>query len=358
MDRGLLGSQACRGLFPGESGLIAWQTGALVSNAATTRPAPGATMAESRTVFLAPASIHAAYHKCITDSCARLTMVMPWFTPSPQLKDTLYGMLERGVSLTLVTRPPSEAKSRQHDESLAELLERQRRITGRKGFLGFGREEERDLVELIVVKNVHAKMVVQDEEQVVVSSSNLNTMSIGRNTEYGILSREKSVVNEALKAVAELRATDRGRSTTRGEIRRCGCGGWVFEPDHTECWKCFRSRNPVGAREAPEEDGEDESVEAEPTSGVSAPMSKPLPTSAAPSDKTTCPNCGGPKSPTYPLCRNCYRGKSESLGAVAESGSFSPTGGGSEGKAVCPRCGKSKDPRYPVCRDCYYQERK
>lgn len=70
--------------------------------------------AQSKSQFLGPSKIHGAYSDCIRAAKSHVTLVFAWFTPSPQLKDELFGMLERDVVLTLVTRPPKEAKSTQH----------------------------------------------------------------------------------------------------------------------------------------------------------------------------------------------------------------------------------------------------
>lgn len=257
-------------------------------------------MTEPKTVFLTPASIHAAYHKCIREAKQRAVMVVPWFTPSGQLKDALYGMLARDVAFTLVTRPPSEAKEHWHDVALSDLLSRQRVFDGKRGFLGFGKQEAREQIEVVLVRSVHAKMVAQDEDCVIISSSNLNWSSVAENTEFGVLCREKSVVIDALAAVDEVRRSVRSSSTTNGGIRNCTCGGWVLELGHEVCRSCYlKSKN--GREESTEVPAE---TGGEQTEGAADPK---VEAKAKPVDPFRCPKCGSKKlRDTDRVCKKCY----------------------------------------------------
>ena len=252
---------------------------------------------ETKTEFLNPAEIHGAYSDCIDKAMDRLTMVMPWYTPSPQIRDQLFGMLGRDVALTLVTRPPAEAKNREHEQHLRELVGRQRRVR-RSRMFGLGTPEEFPLLEVLLVDNVHAKTIIQDARCVVVSSTNLNVMSIGRNTEFGIRSRESSVVEKALQAVENLRTSDRCDSMSNGRIRPCGCGHWLLGDDRHSCRSAAPTPLPSPSRPLPRPPSPTTEVADEKKS--SAPAAR---------NAGRCPNCGKPKKPFYPLCFDCNAAK-------------------------------------------------
>ncbi len=323
-------------------------------------------MADAKTVFLGSARIHGTYDECIRGARSRLVMVIPWFTPSPQLKDTLFGMLERKVAFTLVTRPPSEARNPAHEAALLELLSRQRASEGRRGFLGLGKRQSGEQVEIVLVRNVHAKMIVQDEEVAVVSSSNLNTMSVARNTEFGMLSRERQVVRDALDAIQALRVSDRSSTTSNGGIRRCDCGGWIFEKEHDVCRSCFlgargagKMSEGEGASSGGEEAAGQREEEPEPAGGDGSSPSPPS------KDPMVCPICGGRKlKREHAVCRTCYR-----AGKRFATDKAPPAGEAKAGESevsiadddglTCPRCGGRKMRKQDrLCRTCYYAEKR
>ncbi len=252
---------------------------------------------ESKTDFLHPAEIHGAYSECLEGATEWLTMVMPWYTPSPQIRDQIFGMFGRDVALTLVTRPLSDEKDPEHKAQLKELMGRQRMVR-RQRLFGLGTAVEFPLIELLLVKDVHAKTIIQDRNCVVVSSSNLNLMSIGRNTEFGIRCRESGVVEKALQAVENLRSSDRCQSHANGKVRQCSCGEWLLGQGKHACAAS-------GSKQVP---ATDTAASASPPPPAKTAPEKPrAPAEGAGSSK--CPGCGKPKKPFYPLCYDCNAGK-------------------------------------------------
>lgn len=289
-----------------------------------------ASNAEGRTTFVKAAQIHGRYSEMIGAAKDRLTLVFPWFTASAQLKDQLIGALNRDVRLTVVTRPPEEARSLEHDRSLQEVLDRQRRVI-RKRLMGLFGSDEFDLVEVLLVENIHAKCVIQDESAVLVTSSNLNETSLARNTEFGICSSETSAVKDALAAVDELRHSDRCRSTTNGRIAKCACGLWVLTEDR-QC-SCARSagKATVAAQEAPPA----------PTPTMAAASTASIPTSAS---NGFCVRCHEslPRNREKPLCSRCYKSWARYKNPEFE-------------EKHCHHCGREAATTVarPLCRTCY-----
>jgi hypothetical protein len=287
-----------------------------------------------RTSFLKPGQIHGRYSEMMAAAKDCLVLVFPWMTLSAQLRDEITGLLARDIRLVVVTRPPEEARSAEHEEALQDILRRQRRVVRRK-LLGL-RTEEFDLVEVLLVENVHAKCVIQDEAAVVVSSSNLNETSSMRNPEFGMYSAEPSVVRQALAAVQDLRTSDRCRSTGNARISKCHCGRWKLTHDG----RCDCERAVVAAPPAA------------PVALAVTAVADAVPSSAPPTDSTQrtsddggfCIRCRAPlaRNRERPLCGKCYRSW-----ARYKNPEFT--------EKHCHHCGAESPTSMAraLCRDCY-----
>jgi hypothetical protein len=295
---------------------------------------------EPRTSFLKPAAIHGAYSSCISEAKDHLTIVMPWYTPSPQLRDEISGMLNRDIRFTLVTRPSSEAKSAEHDANIKELLSRQRRVK-RKKLLGLMGTVEHDQIEVLLVENVHAKCVIQDEKCLVVSSSNLNVMSIGRNTEFGITSTESAAVRDARAAIDDLRHSERCVSTANGGLVICACGEWHLNPPRESCGTAAANEAARAATVHRETQAAAPPVVATSAAAVDPPVGTP-PTSTE--TRGHCIRCGieVPRDAAKPLCGRCYKSWARYKNADFE-------------EKRCHACGEQNTTSVakPLCRPCW-----
>jgi len=123
----------------------------------------------------------------ITEAKTEVLVVNP-YVEMCALSETMREVSKKGVSVTLLTRPP-ESDSEQYRESKKEYHSNLRQ----------------DGVIVVYNKAVHAKMTLIDRAVAIVSSMNFNPRSSGgASWEAGLVTIDKRVVDEVLDAVFEV----------------------------------------------------------------------------------------------------------------------------------------------------------
>ena len=103
------------------------------------------------------------------------------FVEKTNLSTKLIEASRRGVNITLITRKPKS-------QDVKKVL--------------FHNELNKEKIKLLYLEGVHAKIMIIDNEAVIVSSMNLiPTSTGGQSWEAGMISFDKQIINQALKSI-------------------------------------------------------------------------------------------------------------------------------------------------------------
>ncbi len=117
-----------------------------------------------------------------------LRISSPWLSQNV-LEEFLEELLERGVRVKMLTKFP-EVGEEYHREALE--------------YINRLRERFPDLLEVKLLDNLHAKLVIVDDKLLVTGSMNLTESGIHRNIEVVLRVREKDAINEAIEQFERL----------------------------------------------------------------------------------------------------------------------------------------------------------
>ena len=124
----------------------------------------------------------------IKSAQSELRISSPWLSQSV-LEKFLEELLERGVRVKMLTKFP-EVGEKYHREALE--------------YINCLRERFPDLLEVKLLDNLHAKLVIVDDKLLVTGSMNLTESGIHRNIEVVLRVREKDAINEAIEQFERL----------------------------------------------------------------------------------------------------------------------------------------------------------
>ncbi len=230
-------------------------------------------MLEMGMKFLSNDQNSAHYNTVIRNAEENITLVTPWFRPTEHLKDNLENSLRRDVIINLVTRPKSEGdeheKNINYFQSIASQKGRLHKKSG--GFLGIGgKTRSLERLNIKFIPKLHAKLILRDEDEAVISSSNFLRSSLTRNVEAGVYvsydsKRDKEFFEDIKRFIHDISNGQRNRRSSKCK----NCGKELSNPKYPFCYDCYQKII----------------------------------------DSKTCPKCGGEKNTGFLYCYNCSNNK-------------------------------------------------
>jgi len=170
-----------------------------------------------KTGFLSDDEIVTVTNEMLRDARREVQLVSPWIGADHHTFERLLDCVDRGVKVTVFCRPPTE-KDPNHLTAVEKLAS-----------LG---------VEVLEDPVLHAKMLIIDREEILVSSANLVHTSQVRNHEAGIGTVERQIVEDALSYLATLRK--RIEAAAKRYCKGCGCE-ITIDPSKPYCLECWKS---------------------------------------------------------------------------------------------------------------------
>ncbi|NMC04560.1 MAG: hypothetical protein GYA24_05075 [Candidatus Lokiarchaeota archaeon] len=200
-----------------------------------------------KTFFIADDEINSAVNDIVASAQEQIVLVSPWFELNTHLMDKILDALQAKIKVVVLTRP--ETENPKHKAALAELRKRGATIN--------------------IDPVLHAKLVLTDESEMLMFSSNLIQTSLGRNHECGIYTEDKDLIEPATDYVTQIME----RHGTNEDGGHCVCCNAPMTIDKkgrkVRCLDCYK-KDVVNAR--------------------------------------FCHGCGGAKGVTIekPLCKDCW----------------------------------------------------
>ena len=190
--------------------------------------------------FLADDQINSAINELIVKADENVIICSPWLDENSHIMDKITSNLKHKVKIEIYTRP-SDGKNKSHAHALSKL----RQMGAIIYFDPF----------------LHAKMVIVDEKNLIISSSNLITTSLSRNHEAGIITGKGDIIEDALgyltgisenlhfeQDITQVKQSRRERQD--GYCIVCG-KGMKYDPSHKfirckSCWAKQKSGKITG----------------------------------------------------------------------------------------------------------------
>jgi len=139
------------------------------------------TVKETDTKIISDKYIYDYINDLILTAAKNIVVVSPWIHTCRHLLDNLVDALNKKIKVTIITRDPTLTKKDEKTENLDFVKEKGAKI--------------------IYDNHLHAKIILVDDETVVISSANLTSYSLVNTHELGVYSKNKDLIQNTKRCI-------------------------------------------------------------------------------------------------------------------------------------------------------------